>query len=300
VWVGNASGRTTTVATSSFGSTINTGSFATTGSNAFFGNNSFSGTFAVSSSAISILSGSTSGSVITNLTDTYTSVPAVNQIVTLPSASYAALLSGSLVDSNTLYIISGSTELPAFTALNAFTASQLTINSGYNTFTASQQALNTTFATTGSNSFNGNQTISGSLILSSSADVELTVIGNTVISGSLILSSSAAVELTVIGNMVVTGSAFGNVVPLSISSNTASMDLSRGNYFTLTLSGSTTHITATNVQPGVSATLLITTGTNTSASLAPILLQPSGSTYVASNGSSKKDVLSIVALDSTN
>jgi hypothetical protein len=78
------------------------------------------------------------------------------------------------------------------------------------------------------------------------------------------------------------------------------MDLSRGNYFTLTLSGSTTHITATNVQPGVSATLLITTGTNTSASLAPILLQPSGSTYVASNGSSKKDVLSIVALDSTN
>lgn len=37
VWVGNASGRTTTVATSSFGSTIDTGSFATTGSNTFTG-----------------------------------------------------------------------------------------------------------------------------------------------------------------------------------------------------------------------------------------------------------------------
>jgi hypothetical protein len=40
VWVGDSSGRTTTVATSSFGGggTINTGSFATTGSNTFVGN----------------------------------------------------------------------------------------------------------------------------------------------------------------------------------------------------------------------------------------------------------------------
>ena len=133
------------------------------------------------------------------------------------------------------------------------------------------------FATTGSNSFNGNQTITGSLIL----------------------SSSNAVELTVIGNMVVTGSAFGNVVSMSITSNTASMDLSRGNYFTLTLADTaTTHISASNVQPGVSATLVITTGTNSSASLAPTMLQPSGSAYSATNGSAKKDVLSIVAVAS--
>jgi hypothetical protein len=74
------------------------------------------------------------------------------------------------------------------------------------------------------------------------------------------------------------------------------MDLNASNYFTLTLSGSTTHITATNIKPGLGATLVITTGTNTSASLAPILLQPSGSAYSATNGSSKVDILSLVSI----
>jgi hypothetical protein len=101
------------------------------------------------------------------------------------------------------------------------------------------------------------------------------------------------------GSLTVTGSAYGNVVSMSITSNTASMDLSKGNYFTLTLATSaSTHISASNVQPGVSATLVITTGTNSSASLAPTMLQPSGSAYSATNGSGKKDVLSIVAVAS--
>jgi hypothetical protein len=127
----------------------------------------------------------------------------------------------------------------------------------------------------------------------------LNISGSTTMTGSLILSSSNFIELQVIGNMVVTGSAYGNVVPLSITSNTASMDLSLGNYFTLTLADSaTTHISASNVLPGVSATLVITTGTNSSASLAPTMLQPSGSAYSATNGSAKKDVLSIVSVAS--
>ena len=166
--------------------------------------------------------------------------------------------------------------------LNTFSASALISISNLNQSSASQQisidsinAKTGSFATTGSNSFVGNQTITGSLIL----------------------SSSNAVELQVIGNSVFTGSAFGNVVALSITSNTASMDLSLGNYFTLTLAGTaTTHISASNVQPGTSATLVITTGTNSSASLAPTMLQPSGSAYSATNGSGKKDVLSIVSV----
>ena len=225
VYVGNSSGITTTVATSSFGTTINTGSFATTGSNAFFGTNTFSGSVSFTGSAPTILSQSFSGSIITNLTDTYTDVAAVNQIVTLTSASYAALASGSLTNPNTLYIVSGST-------------------SG-----------SITGATLGSNTFSGSQ--------------------------------------------IFTGSVQGNVVSMSITSNTASMNLSLGNYFTLTLADTaTTHISASNVQPGVSATLVITTGTNSSASLAPTMLQPSGSAYSATNGSGKKDVLSIVAVAS--
>ena len=105
--------------------------------------------------------------------------------------------------------------------------------------------------------------------------------------------------VSVSGSFAVTGSAYGNVIALSITANTASMDLSRGNYFTLTLADSaTTHISASNVLPGMSATLVITTGTNSSASLAPTMLQPSGSAYSATNGSAKKDVLSIVSVAS--
>ena len=50
--VGDASNRTTLVATSSFGGTINTGSFATTGSNTFVGNQTISGSLFQSGSLI--------------------------------------------------------------------------------------------------------------------------------------------------------------------------------------------------------------------------------------------------------
>lgn len=106
---------------------------------------------------------------------------------------------------------------------------------------------------------------------------------------------------TISGSLIITGSAKGNVGSVSITSNTASLDMSTANYFTLTLADSTnTHIIATNITPGQSATLVITTGTNSSASLAPTLLQPSGSGYVATQGSAKKDVLSLVSVDSTS
>ena len=128
------------------GSTINTGSFATTGSNAFFGTNSFSGAVSFSGSAPSILSSSFSGSLITNLTDIYTDVAAVQQIVTLTSASYAALASGSLTNPNTLYIVSGSTSgsgggttIPAGTVSGSAQIVELGFlqTSSFNSYTAS-------------------------------------------------------------------------------------------------------------------------------------------------------------------
>ena len=139
--------------------------------------------------------------------------------------------------------------------------------SSFNEYTASQSTGS--LATTGSNSFNGNQIITGSLTIS--------------------------------GSVIISGSVKGNIVPITIASSTASLDMNDGNYFTLTLANTTTtHIRATNITPGITATLLITTGTDSSASLSPLLLQPSGSSYTASLGSGKKDVLSLVAFDSTN
>jgi hypothetical protein len=203
-YVGNGSNRTTLVATSSFGTPIPSGTvsssaqilnyniFATTGSNAFFGTNTFSGAVSFTGSAPSILSSSFSGSLITNLTDVYTDVEAVQQIVTLTSASYAALVSGSLTNPNTLYLISGSigSSVPAgtisssaqitslgFVSSSVTASSLITASFSGNTLTftkgdsstfgvlipdVSGSTINTgSFATTGSNTFTGKQIIDG-------------------------------------------------------------------------------------------------------------------------------------------
>ena len=152
-------------------------------------------------------------------------------------------------------------------------------------------------------------TTTGSLILSSSADASKFASLATYTSSLNVWTSSVATtgSNTFIGNEVitgsltVTGSVKGNIVPITIASLTASLDMNLGSYFTLTLANTvTTHIRATNIAPGMSATLLITTGTNSTASLSPLLLQPSGSAYSASIGVSKKDVLSLISFDSTN
>jgi hypothetical protein len=213
-------------------------------------------------------------------------------------------ISGSLT-SNGLGVLSGSVTMPAGTVSGS---SQLTSSfdlrylvtgsvtssiTQLNSFTSSLNIWSSSVALTGSNSFNGNQTITGSLLVSGSN----TVIGTKTITGSIFISGSK----TIIGSLTITGSAKGNIVPITIASSTASLDMNAGSYFTLTLANTaTTHIRATNITPGTTATLLITTGTNSSASLAPTLLQPSGSFYTASFSSGKKDVLSLVSFDTTN
>ena len=158
-----------------------------------------------------------------------------------------------------------------------------TTTASFNSYTASNdQKVNSliaatgSYATTGSNSFNGNQTITGSLIL----------------------SSSNAVELQVMGNSVFTGSAFGNVVSMSITSNTASMDLNTGNYFTLSIPTGTTRISPSNIQAGTTATLVITTASGSLVTFDSSVKQPSGSAYVPTSGSI--DILSFVSVNSSS
>jgi hypothetical protein len=102
--------------------------------------------------------------------------------------------------------------------------------------------------------------------------------------------------LNVSGSLSFTGSVYGNVSASVIASSTASIDLSVANYFTLTLSGST-NINVTNPQPGVTATLVINTSTNASASFSNNVKQPSGSFYAASP-SGNIDIISFTAVDS--
>jgi hypothetical protein len=114
------------------------------------------------------------------------------------------------------------------------------------------------YATTGSNNFIGNQSITGSL--------------------------------------TITGSTYGNVISTSISTQTASIDLSSANYFTLTLSGST-NINVINPKPGNTAILRITTSATSSVTFSSNVLQPTGSIYSPTTGDNNIDILTLTAFD---
>jgi hypothetical protein len=62
-------------------------------------------TINITGSNPNILSGSLSGSLISNLGDIYTGSNNANFIITLGSASMASLLAGSATNANTLYFV---------------------------------------------------------------------------------------------------------------------------------------------------------------------------------------------------
>jgi hypothetical protein len=109
-------------------------------------------------------------------------------------------------------------------------------------------------------------------------------------------------KLTVSGSVEVSGSVYGNVTTQPVNGgNTASLDISNANFFTVTFADNiTTHISASNVKAGQSVNILVTTGTNTTASFSTNIKQPSGSFYLPTSGSGNKDVLSLVAFDSNS
>lgn len=151
------------------------------------------------------------------------------------------------------------------------------------------------FATTGSNNFNGNQIITGSTT---------STLGFT---GSLFGTSSWAnnsISSSFINNLnqsvVITGSTQGNVTALTISSNTASLNLNSGNFFTLQLvAGVNTHINPSNIKPGQSSILLLSTTGSATVSFPSTVKQPSGSSYTPTTTTST-DILTFVSLDNSN
>ena len=101
----------------------------------------------------------------------------------------------------------------------------------------------------------------------------------------------------------ITGSLRGQVSTLSISSNTASVNMSSNNFFTLTLvNGAGTNINPTNINPGQTVNIRVTqgsagTGTVTFPSL---VKQPSGSLYTGSMVANAIDIVTMITFDSTN
>ena len=96
---------------------------------------------------------------------------------------------------------------------------------------------------------------------------------------------------------IVSSSFRGEVVALSITSGTASLDCNLGTFFTLTASGSSIHISASNIQPGQTINFKLTNGSPTSSISfsAGKFYYPSGSAYTASTGI---DILTFISFDS--
>ena len=112
--------------------------------------------------------------------------------------------------------------------------------------------------------------------------------------------------LNVAGNSYFTGSVFtsasvnGVVNPLTISSNTASLDFSKGNFFTIQLvSGSSTHINPTNIAAGQTINIRVNTTGSGTVTFPSTVDQITGSSYVPTT-TTGVDILTLVTFDTSS
>ena len=129
---------------------------------------------------------------------------------------------------------------------------------------------------------NGNFSASGDL----HAQSELTVAQDALIGG----------DMTVTGSLLVSASVVNQVISPSISSTTASFNLTTSNTFELELAaGATTHLNIINPRAGQTANILIAqpSGGTGSVAFSPNVKQPNGNNYTAVAQTSSYDVLTL-------
>jgi hypothetical protein len=108
-------------------------------------------------------------------------------------------------------------------------------------------------------------------------------------------------SLIVTGSLTLTGSVYQNVISQSIVDATASIDLSKANFYTVVLpTSANTVLNITNPGKGQTAMIQITTNTLATASFSSNVKQPSGFGYLPSTGSGAIDVLTLACFDGTN
>jgi hypothetical protein len=147
--------------------------------------------------------------------------------------------------------------------------------------------------------FNGQGIISGSAVRATSFTGSF--------NGSLFGTASYASTSSFVGptlnqNLTISGSTAGVVKALTISSQTASMDLSTADLFTLTLvSGSNTFLNPTNIKAGQTGILQITQPATFSTLSYPSSIKfPAFLAYTASVTSSAVDQISFVAFNTSS
>ena len=197
-------------------------------------------------------------------------------------------------------------------SLNAFTSSQLVINGGYNTFTSSyfvdsasfdsrldqQEAFSSSLSVDFVNTteFNSYTQSVDNRFNSYTQSVDNRFDEFSSFTGSYATTGSNTFD----GSQEITGSVNGNVETLTISSETASIDCSLGNFFTITLPSGSTQLQASNIIPGQTISVKVNLDSSTtSVTTNDTILFPSTNVYVPTQTSGSKDILSFVSFDSS-
>jgi len=123
------------------------------------------------------------------------------------------------------------------------------------------------------------------------------------VSGSFSVTGSTTLADTTLGDTTYSGSVVGEVSALSISSQTASLDCSTGNFFTLTLvSGSDTHLDPSNIKAGQTINLKLSQPTTATDSHGTISFESSfefvdGTAFEPTAVSGSVDVMTFISFD---
>lgn len=315
-----------------------TGSYATTGSNNFIGNQTIAGDLDVSGQlrVTSIYTTQETSSIIFSsgsniLGDSILDTQTLNGLVRVSGSSQ---ITGSMgisanlevkgaISSSTITGMGNVTNYSAsvfnqFYTLNQYDANndvkwatlqpvtQSLIDQVYSleqfTASANPQLVNlSTSASISNTKWNTIQNVTSSILAFTASNGNTSLNSKT---GSYATTGSNTFIGTEIitGSLITTGSAYGNVNTLSIVSNTASMDMSRSNFYTLTLSSSvTTRLVATNVGKGQTVSLkVIQPATTGSLTFSSQFLFPINLAYSASATASAVDIVSFITFDTTS
>jgi hypothetical protein len=291
--------------------------FATTGSNTFVGNQTITGTVTISGSATNDLT------VIGNIKASgSTSSATINPSAFIVVNNSGGGIGGGLDFGNYIAVSTADgSELTLAADANQYSANwtkgpSISSNSPSDTYPAIIGFQNKTNWTDGRPTFLTPVDISGSVsmtgTLTSSLQQGYVWVGDangrtTTVSTGSFGGGGGGFPFTgnavIVGSLGMSGSLFGGVIPLSITSNTASVDFSLGNMFTLTLAASsTTHIIPTNIRQGQTCNIQITqpTPATGSISFSPLVLFAGGADYQPTATGSAVDMLTLVSFNGTN
>jgi len=181
------------------------------------------------------------------------------------------------------------------TSLETFTGSlsfDFVETSKFNTYTASVDS-----SLSNINSFTASQQIHNSAVNTFTESIQSEV-------DALVAATSSYARLDIdnsfSGNQTIDGYVNGNVEAITIASQTASIDCSTGNFFTVTLpQGVDTHFAATNINAGQTISLKVLTNTNTTASIDSNSIRMLGGAGYSPSQANTADILTFVTFDSS-